>query len=140
MIIDCNNFFIKFCLWVPPDHDLLKFRVALLGLCSLATSKEWYEYISNEYCHRLGPFAWLTFYTASVELLAVVKFSQGLFTEPFPWYVKVMWTCFSIVFLWLMSIAYINGQRDAEIKKSHKEFNPYNPDLDIINHSAKKLN
>ena len=74
LIIDCNNFFLKFVLWVPPNHDLMIFRVILWGFCSLATAKEWFEYISNEYCHRLGPFAWLTMYTCGVETLAVIKF------------------------------------------------------------------
>ena len=75
LVIDCNNFFMKFVLWVPAEHDLLKFRVLLWGVCSLATAKEWYEYVSNEYCHRLGPFAWLTFYTCGVETLTVIKCS-----------------------------------------------------------------
>lgn len=77
LVIDCNNFFLKFVLWVPAEHDLLKYRVALWGLCSLATAKEWFEYTSNPYCHRLGPFAWLAFYTSGVETLTVLKMSQG---------------------------------------------------------------
>jgi len=136
LVIDCNNFFLKFVLWVPAEHDLLKFRVALWGLCSLATSKEWYEYISNEYCHRMGPFNWLTFYTASIEVLIVIKASEGQFTEAFPWYVKAIWFCIAILFFWLLSIAYSNSMLEAEAKKVRPEFNPYNPDIDIVNHSA----
>lgn len=108
LIIDCNNFFLKFVLWVPPEHDLMIVRVVLWGLCSLATAKEWFEYISNEYCHRLGPFAWLTMYTCGVETLTVIKCSQGQFTAPFPWYVKVIWVCVALGFLLLSSIAYRN--------------------------------
>ena len=59
LLIDLNNFFLKSALWVPPEHDILKFRVALLGLCAIPTSKEWYEFTVNEHCHRLGPFVWL---------------------------------------------------------------------------------
>ena len=62
---------------MPPEHDLLKYRVALWGFSALAISKEWYEYISNEYCHRLGPFAWIAFYTVSVEVITVIKCSAG---------------------------------------------------------------
>ena len=139
LVIDCNNFFLKFVLWVPAEHDLLKYRVAFWGLWSLATSKEWYEYISNPYCHRLGPFAWLTLYTCGVETMTVIKCSEGQFTEPFPWYVKVIWAVIAVLFLWFMSIAYGNQRRQEEQRKSSdKDFNPYNPDLDIVVHASKK--
>jgi len=137
LIIDCNNFFLKFVLWVPAEHDLLKFRVALWGICSLATSKEWYEYISNEYCHRLGPFAWLCFYTAAIEVLTVIKCSQGQFTEPFPWYVKVIWACISVLLIWLFAIAFANSRLEAEASINKKSFNPYNPDMEIREHGNK---
>ena len=77
LMIDCNNFFLKFVLWVPPEHKLLMFRVAMWGLCSLATSKEWFEYSQNDYCHRLGPFAWMTVFTCGIEFMIVWKMSKG---------------------------------------------------------------
>ena len=134
LVADCNHFFLKFVLWVPANHDILLFRVILIGVCSLAGAKELFEYISNEYCHRLGPFIWLSLYTVSVEILTIFKCSDGLFTEPFPWYVKVIWVCMGLGYLWLSFIAYCNSQREAESKKTTKEYNPYNPQMDIINH------
>jgi phosphatidylserine synthase 2 len=79
LLIDCNNFFYKFLVWVPPDHDLLKVRIFLWGFAAIATSKEWYEYVSNPVCHRLGPFVWLTFYTCAIESLSVYKFRGSEF-------------------------------------------------------------
>jgi len=75
LLIDCNNFFYKFLVWIPPNHDLLKYRVTLWGFVAIATSKEWYEYVSNPHCHRLGPFAWLTFYVCLIELSSIYKFT-----------------------------------------------------------------
>lgn len=138
LLVDCNNFFLKFCLWVPPEHDLLKFRVMLWGLCALATSKEWYEFVTNKYCHRMGPYTWISFYTCGVEMLTAYKASEGRFTAPFPWYVKVIWVCIFSGFLWLLSIAYANGQRELESQKGKREYNPYNPDLEVIEHSKKE--
>ena len=112
LIIDCNNFFLKFVLWVPAEHDLLKFRVALWGLAALATSKEWYEYISNEYCHRLGAFSWVSLYTAPIEVFTVIKCAEGQFTEPFPWYVKVIWAIITVLLLILFAIAFKNQQQE----------------------------
>jgi len=47
LVVDCNNFFYKFLVWVPADHTLLKVRIFIWGFCAIATSKEWYEYVSN---------------------------------------------------------------------------------------------
>ena len=74
LVIDCNNFFYKYLAWIPAEHLLVKYRVILWGFVAIATSKEWYEYVSNPHCHRLGPFVWLAFYTSTIELLSVYKF------------------------------------------------------------------
>ena len=42
LLIDCNNFFLKALLWVPPEHDILAVRVIMWGWVAIATSKEWY--------------------------------------------------------------------------------------------------
>ena len=136
LAIDCNNFFLKATLWVAPEHDLLKYRVLLWGLSAIAISKEWYEYVSNDYCHRLGPFAWVAFYTVSVEMLTVMKASEGKFTAPFPTFVKIMWTFIAIGYALLCYIALQNQWKENQAKKNQKDFNPYNPDLDIIDHSG----
>ena len=114
LVIDCNNFFMKYVLYVPAEADVLKLRVALWGAAAIATSKEWYDFTSNRFCHRLGPFAWMAFYTSAVESLIVFKCSEGQFTEPFPWYVKVIWTLILLGFCWLLSIVYTNEQRAKE--------------------------
>jgi phosphatidylserine synthase 2 len=85
--VDCNNFFLKFILWVPAEHDILKFRLAIWAFSAIAASKEYYEYMSNPYCYKFGPFVWLTCMTLLVEFSIIVKFGIHMFSEPFPWYV-----------------------------------------------------
>ena len=106
----------KYVLYVPAEHDILKCRVALWGLASIAIAKEWYEFISNEYCHRLGAFAWLAFYTVGVECFVVIRASGGLFTEPFPWYVKIIWSVIAVLYAWLFTISWRNGQREEALE------------------------
>ena len=110
LCVDCCNFFLKFVLFVPAEHDILKFRVTIWGLCAIASSKEMYEYSSNEYCHRVGPFAWLSMYTVAVEMMTVIKFSEGRFTEPFPWYVKAIFGSVAVAITIGAYIAYRNEQ------------------------------
>lgn len=47
LVVDCNNFFYKYVIWLPPSHTLLQIRIFLWGFCAVATGKEWYEYVSN---------------------------------------------------------------------------------------------
>ena len=106
LLIDCNNFFYKFLVWVPPEHQLLQFRIVLWGFAAIATSKEWYEYVSNQNCHRLGPFAWMTIYVSLIELSSVIKFKTNEFTEPFPLWILIGWSIIGVIFLIGLFIAY----------------------------------
>ena len=130
LVIDCNNFFLKYLLFIPANHDVLIYRVALWGFCAIATSKEWYEYVVNPNIHRIGPFSWLSFYTALIELMAVIKFSKGMFTEPFPLHVKVIWTAIFI----LLSMAFYTAVQNGVNNKEHLdklEYNLYNPPVEV---------
>jgi Phosphatidyl serine synthase len=85
--IDCMNFFLKFILWVPADHKILAVRVFMWAFGSIACAKEYYEFISNKYCKRVGPYVWVNSLSLGVELSIVIKFGSTMFTSPFPWYV-----------------------------------------------------
>ena len=113
LLIDCNNFFYKFLVWIPPNHDLLKYRLLLWGFVAIATSKEWYEYVSNPYCKILGPFAWLTFYVSLIELSSVYKFAveTNSFTDPFPAWIWYCWYTVGILYSWGFYVAFRNGQK-----------------------------
>ena len=50
----------------------------------------------------------MTIYTIGVETMIVYKMSEGQFTEPFPWYVKVIWVVIAVLLIYLISIAYAN--------------------------------
>jgi phosphatidylserine synthase 2 len=92
LAVDCNNFFLKYILWVPPEHKILSTRVAIWAFSAIAATKEFYEFASNPYCKRVGPFIWLTTFTLLIESSIVFKFGATMFTAPFPWYVQLMWS------------------------------------------------
>jgi phosphatidylserine synthase 2 len=48
LAVDCNNFFLKFILWVPPDHKVLSVRLAIWAFSAIAATKEYYEFITNK--------------------------------------------------------------------------------------------
>jgi len=89
--IDCMNFFLKFILWIPADHKILAVRVFMWAFGSIASAKEYYEFISNKNCKRVGPYVWVPSLALGVEFSIVIKFGFNMFHAPFPWYVVTMW-------------------------------------------------
>ena len=74
--IDCMNFFLKFILWIPPNHNVLAVRVFMWGFGCVASAKEYYEFISNKNCKRLGPFVWVPCFALGVEFSIAIKFGS----------------------------------------------------------------
>ncbi|KAJ2313163.1 hypothetical protein IWW52_004642, partial [Coemansia sp. RSA 2704] len=91
MLAELNVFYLKSLLWVPPEHPLVTARLALLFLFALPSAREYYEYYSNPGCKRMGAHCWVLIATLLTELLIIVKFARGEFTEPFPRVVVVFW-------------------------------------------------
>jgi len=138
LVIDLNNFFLKALLWIPPDHEIMKFRIAVWGFCAIATAKEWHEYISDDNHHRLGAFAWMAFYTCGLEALTTVKFGRAdniFLFDVFPWFVPLIWIGFAVLLIAGLLLSKYNDiqARKAGVKKDIS-FNPYNPEPEIISH------
>ncbi|EFN55835.1 hypothetical protein CHLNCDRAFT_30982 [Chlorella variabilis] len=105
LLFEVNHFFLKFVLWVPPINPLNTYRLAILFLFALPGIKEYYEFLespSRNIFTKLGTFAWLAMAIAVVETLICIKFSKGLFPQPWPREVLVAWglavTVFGVVF------------------------------------------
>ncbi|PVU92747.1 hypothetical protein BB561_003628 [Smittium simulii] len=47
ILVELNVFYLKYLLWVPPEHFLVISRLALLFLFGLPTAREYYEFYSN---------------------------------------------------------------------------------------------
>jgi phosphatidylserine synthase 2 len=116
LTLDCNHFFLKYILWVPANHNILLARVLLVGICSIPAAKEYYEFMSNEHCHRMGPFSWCMILCISVETVATLKFSRNLFIVPFPLYVKFIWTVIGAGYAILIAIAWRNQKKTVNTK------------------------
>ena len=114
--IDCMNFFNKFILWVPANHKLLSVRLFIWAFTCIAASKEYFEFISNKHCKRVGPFVWLSCLCLGVEFSITFKFGYEMFTTPFPWYVKIMWSVIGSLVAMGAVYAYQNGKKKEEAK------------------------
>ena len=72
--IKTNSFFVKYVLYIPPRSPFNTFRLLLMWATSLPGVREYYEYITNPECTRLGPNSWLSLGIIVTEVL-IVKFS-----------------------------------------------------------------
>jgi phosphatidylserine synthase 2 len=106
--VDVMNFFLKFILWVPADHKMLQVRLFIWACTATAATKEYYEFITNINCKRVGPFLWMGFLGLAVEFSIAIKFGMTMFHEPFPWYVQLMWAVIGTLVLFGAGYSFIN--------------------------------
>ncbi|OMJ30094.1 Phosphatidylserine synthase 2 [Smittium culicis] len=100
-LAELNVFYLKYLLWVPPEHYLVIARLSLIFLFGIPCVREYYEFYSNPNCKKIGIHAWLMGATILTELLIIFKFSSGEFTNPFPKHVVYGWSiAFSLVTLY----------------------------------------
>ena len=137
------NFFLKFILWVPANHKILSIRLFIWAFTSLAASKEYYEFISNKHCKRVGPFFWVGSFCLGVEFSIAFKFGYSMFTAPFPWYVQIMWAILGCLILLGGIYAYTNekfNKKYEKIEEDKRPYDPQEPSIDIELIYAKKNN
>ncbi|RLN97485.1 hypothetical protein BBJ28_00003743 [Nothophytophthora sp. Chile5] len=95
-----NSFFLKTVLWVPASSTLNVYRLGIWYSAGSYAVAEYYIFSTFTMSYRgdqqvpvkkLGPRAWLGVAVVVTELLVIIKHGRGMFTEPFPLYVKVIW-------------------------------------------------
>jgi len=92
---ELNVFFLKQLLWVPSDNPLVSVRLAFIFAWALPATREYYEYVSHSRrIVRMGSHAAMLLSTVALELLCIVKWSQGELTEPMPPRIKIAWAIF----------------------------------------------
>lgn len=127
--VDSMNFFLKYIIWIPADHNLLVFRVAIWGFTGIVAVKEYYEFCTNKYCFRLGPHCWLALFVLSLEISCAIKFGRHMFYEPFPKIIKLLWAFLATMLFFGYYIARENGKSERR-----QNFDPSNPKIDVTQH------
>jgi phosphatidylserine synthase 2 len=118
-------FFLKYLLWIPPLNPLNSYRLILWFFLAAPAIREYYEFISNPNCKRIGDAAWIGLLGLILELLLCLKYGKGkfylnvmkgLFQTPFPSYIWIPWTIyFSLLTLWC--ILYFSTKKKSKILK-----------------------
>lgn len=89
-ISELNTFLLKHVLHVPTDHYLVTLRLAVIGLTGSPSLRQYYVYITDKSCKRLGTQAWLFLSIMVTELLLSIKFGMRMLPRPTVLYI-VAW-------------------------------------------------
>ncbi|XP_053302403.1 LOW QUALITY PROTEIN: phosphatidylserine synthase 1 [Pleuronectes platessa] len=96
-LTELNTFFLKHIFVFQVSHPLSWCRILLLAAITAPTVRQYYAYLTDTRCKRVGTQCWVFGVISSVEALTCVKFGYDLFSK----------TEISYVLLWLLCLALI---------------------------------
>uniref|UniRef100_A0A8C2WVR7 Phosphatidylserine synthase n=1 Tax=Cyclopterus lumpus TaxID=8103 RepID=A0A8C2WVR7_CYCLU len=96
-LTELNTFFLKHIFVFQASHPLSWCRIFLLGSITAPTVRQYYAYLTDTRCNRVGTQCWVFGAISFLEALACVKFSQDLFSK-----MQIL-----SVLLWLLCLALI---------------------------------
>ena len=92
-LVDLNAFLLKLFLWIPTEHDINVVRLFLMGALAVPSAKQYYLYIKDPLCKKLGSQCWIFVLIVVLELAIIFKVAPELPDVP-----TVKWSI-----IWLQS-------------------------------------
>ncbi|XP_047630783.1 phosphatidylserine synthase 2 isoform X2 [Phacochoerus africanus] len=100
LLAELNTFYLKFVLWMPPEHYLVLLRLVFFVNVGGVAMREIYDFMDDPKPHKkLGQQAWLVAAITATELLIVVKYDPHTLTLSLPFYISQCWTLGSVLAL-----------------------------------------
>ncbi|KAL8619278.1 hypothetical protein ACOMHN_056922 [Nucella lapillus] len=78
---ELNTFFLKHIFYVPPSHVLNLLRLLLICVISAPTIRQYYVYVTDPRCKRLGTQCWVFVAITLIETIISIKFGTQMFKE-----------------------------------------------------------
>jgi len=103
-IVELNTFFVKHIFPMPVEHPICVFRILLSGLMAAPATRQYYTYITDKRCKRLGSQAWVFICIAFSELILNLKFGKELFSQT-QWKTMLMWIVVNLCIAFLGMLA-----------------------------------
>ncbi|XP_067133639.1 phosphatidylserine synthase-like [Centruroides vittatus] len=80
-ITELNTFFLKHIFEIPPDHTLSIGRLGLIGIIVAPTLRQYYSYVTDPRCKRVGTQCWVFGAIMMTEASICIKFGAELFAQ-----------------------------------------------------------
>uniref|UniRef100_A0A3B3Z431 Phosphatidylserine synthase n=1 Tax=Poecilia mexicana TaxID=48701 RepID=A0A3B3Z431_9TELE len=92
LLAELNTFYLKFVLWMPPEHYLVLLRLVFFVNVGGVAMREIYDFMDDPKFHKkLGQQAWLVSAITVTEFLIVVKYDPLTLMLPIPFSVMQCW-------------------------------------------------
>ncbi|PWA24509.1 hypothetical protein CCH79_00011736, partial [Gambusia affinis] len=92
LLAELNTFYLKFVLWMPPEHYLVLLRLVFFVNVGGVAMREIYDFMDDPKFHKkLGQQAWLASAITVTEFLIVVKYDPHTLMLPIPFSVMQCW-------------------------------------------------
>ncbi|OON16217.1 hypothetical protein X801_07972, partial [Opisthorchis viverrini] len=122
LLTELNTFYLKYVLWVPPPHILCFLRLLFSILWGGPAIYEYFQYMDDPNCKRLGRQVWMLSSVIITELLIILKFGWNTVTKPLPRHVALFWLVAIVgLTLWTFWHFYITRWLFKMSKKTDQE-------------------
>ncbi|KAK6184097.1 hypothetical protein SNE40_006629 [Patella caerulea] len=91
LIAELNTFYLKFALWIPPEHWLCLGRLVFFLFMGAAAMRETFQYLDDPNCKKFGRQSWLIAAIIITEFLIIAKFDWKTISKPLPRPIAAMW-------------------------------------------------
>lgn len=91
LLAELNAFYLKYLLWIHPSHTLCLTRLSFAILWGGPAIYEYFQFMDDPNCKRLGRQAWMFCCIIITELLIVLKFGWETVTKPLPRHIATFW-------------------------------------------------
>lgn len=115
LLTELNAFFVLTTLSIPKESSFNSYRLMLVFLIGIPAAAEYYEFITNPNCLRLGQNAWMILSIGIFEVLVWVKFAGDaeLITRSPPPLVMYPILAFAAMFAIWMLLFFRNAPKQA---------------------------
>ncbi|XP_060556439.1 phosphatidylserine synthase 2-like [Ruditapes philippinarum] len=91
LLAELNTFYLKFVLWIPPEHYLNLGRLVFILFMGAAALRETFQYLDDPEPNKFGRQSWMMIAIVITELLVTVKFDYETITKPLPKTIAYFW-------------------------------------------------
>ncbi|XP_028916619.1 phosphatidylserine synthase 2 isoform X1 [Ornithorhynchus anatinus] len=134
LLAELNTFYLKFVLWMPPEHYLVLLRLVFFVNVGGVAMREIYDFMDDPKLHKkFGQQAWMVAAITATEFLIVVKYDPYTLTLSLPFYVAQSWVLGAVLILtWTVWRFFIRDitLRYKEIRRQKRETRGHKDDRD----------
>lgn len=91
LLAELNTFYLKFVLWIPPEHYLNLTRLVFFLFLGAASLRETFQYLDDPEPIKFGRQSWMILAIVITELLVTIKFDFATISKPLPKHIAYFW-------------------------------------------------